>query len=224
MGWRQAGPLGASQDHHDHVTTLRHLIHNQHRLPVGQTEWQDDKFIRKRLELFPLSGGLTIALLRQTLPRVGRIAAETWAGPLNAACRKYEITRSARRIAAFLGHIAHESGYLRTVEENLRYGDPDRLTQVFRSAFKVPADAQPYVNNPKALADKVYANRMGNGDTASGDGWRYRGRGLIQLTGRDNYAAFAKDVNPAIVQNPDLVATPPVRGSLGSMVLEEAWA
>jgi putative chitinase len=121
---------------------------------------------------------------------------------------RMKITRSARRMAAFLGHIAHESSYLHAVEENLRYKDADRLTKVFPSAFKTQVDADPYVNKPEALANKVYAKRMGNEDAASGDGWKYRGRGLIQLTGRDNYAAFAKDVNVAIVQNPDLVATP----------------
>ncbi|HEY2899722.1 MAG TPA: glycoside hydrolase family 19 protein [Polyangia bacterium] len=122
---------------------------------------------------------------------------------------RYEITRSARRMAAFLGHIAHESGYLHSVEENLRYKDTDRLAKVYPSAFKTPVDAEPYVNKPEALANKVYANRIGNGDAASGDGWKYRGRGLIQITGRGNYAAFAKDVNVDVVQNPDLVATPP---------------
>jgi putative chitinase len=208
MGWKQAGPLGASLEHHDHTSALRHLVHHQHRLPAGRVEWQHDKSIRRRLELYPVAGGLTGMLLRQALPRVRGTAAETWVGPLNGACTRYEITRTARRMAAFLGHIAHESGYLHAVEENLRYKDADRLTKVFPSAFKTPADAGPYVDKPDALANKVYANRMGNGDPASGDGWRYRGRGLIQLTGRDNYVAFAKDVDMAVVQNPDLVATP----------------
>ncbi|HET6282055.1 MAG TPA: glycoside hydrolase family 19 protein, partial [Polyangia bacterium] len=208
MGRRQAGPLGASLEHHDHATALRRLVHQLHRLPGGRSEWQHDKSIRRRLELYPLSGGLTVTLLRQALPRVRVTAVETWVGPLNAACGRYEITRSARRMAAFLGHIAHESSYLHAVEENMRYKDADRLAKVFPSAFKTRVDAEPYVDKPEALANKVYANRMGNGDTASGEGWKYRGRGLIQLTGRDNYAALAKDANVAVVQNPDLVATP----------------
>jgi hypothetical protein len=161
MGWRQAGPLGASLEHHDHTTALRHLVHHQHHLPAGRTEWQHDKSIRRRLELYPLSGGLTVTLLHQALPRVRGTAAETWVGPLNAACERYEITRSARRMAAFLGHIAHESSYLHAVEENMRYKDSDRLAKVYPSAFKTPVDAEPYVNKPEALANKVYANRIG---------------------------------------------------------------
>jgi putative chitinase len=115
--------------------------------------------------------------------------------------------RSARRMAAFLGHIAHESGYLRKVEEDLHYKDSQRINEKFK-AIKTDEEAEAYVNHPEALANKVYADRNGNGDTASGDGWKYRGRGLIQLTGKANYAAFAKDANVDVVQNPNLVATP----------------
>ena len=106
-------------------------------------------------------------------------------------------------MAAFLGHIAHESGSLHNLEENLNYKDPQRLNKIF-GAIKTDKEAEAYVNSPEALANKVYANRNGNGDTASGDGWRYRGRGLIQLTGKANYAAFAKDLNVDVVKDPDL--------------------
>ena len=128
-------------------------------------------------------------------------------GPLNAACARFEITLSIRRTAAFLGHIAHESGGLHTVKEYMGYSS-DRMLKVYPGSFKTAADTQPYVNNPEALANKVYANRMGNGDTASGEGWKYRGRGLIQLTGKDNYAALTRALNVDFVKDPDLVATP----------------
>jgi putative chitinase len=84
----------------------------------------------------------------------------------------------------------------------------DQMLKVYPGFFKTAADTQPYVNNPEALANKVYANRIGNGDTASGDGWKYRGRGLIQLTGKDNYAALTKALGVDFVKDPDLVATP----------------
>ena len=166
-----------------------------------------DASLRRYLELLPLPGGMTVTLLRQALPHVNGNAAGKWVGPLNVACRTYNITRSLRRMAAFLGHVAHESGYLRKVEEDLHYKDPERINEKFK-AIKTDEEAKAYVDHPEALANKVYADRNGNGDTASGDGWKYRGRGLIQLTGKANYAAFAKDTNVDVVQNPELVATP----------------
>lgn len=110
-------------------------------------------------------------------------------------------------MAAFLGHVAHESGNLHTLEENLNYKDPQRINRIF-GAIKTDREAKAYVGDPQALANKVYANRNGNGDAASGDGWKYRGRGLIQLTGKSNYEACAKDLNEDFVRDPDLVATP----------------
>jgi putative chitinase len=147
-------------------------------------------------------------LLQQAMPFSRGTAAAIWAQPLSAACRTFEINQSLRRMAAFLGHVAHESEYLRVIEENLRYLHPQQLMKVYPSAFKTATDAAQYINNPEALANKVYADRMGNGDSASGEGWKYRGRGLIQLTGKDNYAALAKAISVDVVQKPDLVATP----------------
>jgi putative chitinase len=141
------------------------------------------------------------------MPGVDAADASAWVVALNTACTKYEIVRSLRRMAAFLGHIAHESGSLRHLKENLNYTDAHRINKIF-GAIKTDEEAEAYVRNAEALANKVYANRNGNGDTASGDGWRYRGRGLIQLTGKANYAAFARDTHVDVVNDPDLVATP----------------
>lgn len=95
-----------------------------------------------------------------------------------------------KRIAAFLGQVAQESAGLSVISENLNYGAA-RLTQVWPSRFPSIAAATPYARNPEALANRVYASRLGNGDERSGDGWRYRGAGLIQLTGKENQTKFA---------------------------------
>jgi putative chitinase len=110
-------------------------------------------------------------------------------------------------MAAFLGHIAKESENLNHLEESLYYKDAHRLNLKF-AALKTDKEAEAYLRKPEALANKVYANRIGNGDIASGDGWRYRGRGLIQLTGKSNYQDLAKDLKVDFVKDPELVATP----------------
>ena len=147
---------------------------------------------------------------------VSGAVANRWVEPLNIACRKYEITRSARRLAAFLGHVAKESGSLHRLEEGLYYKEADRVNRKF-GAIKTDKEAESYLRKPEALANKVYANRLGNGDTASGDGWKYRGRGLIQVTGKFNYQALAKDLEVDFVKDPDLVATP------GYAAISAAW-
>src|SRR5512135_482328 len=93
------------------------------------------------------------------------------------------------RVAHFLAQVLHESGLLRIVEENLNYS-AEGLRRVFPKYFTA-AQAQGYARQPQAIANRVYGSRLGNGDEASGDGYRYRGRGLIQLTGKANYRAFA---------------------------------
>ena len=97
------------------------------------------------------------------------------------------------RLAHFLAQTAHESGGFRLIEENLNYS-ADSLNKVFPKYFKnAGRDANEYNRKPEKIANVVYASRMGNGDTDSGDGYKFRGRGLIQLTGRSNYTNFAKD-------------------------------
>jgi putative chitinase len=110
------------------------------------------------------------------------------------------------RLAHFLAQAAHESGGFKIVNENLNYGAKG-LRSIFGKYFPDDATALAYERKPEKIANVVYASRMGNGDKASGDGWKHRGRGFIQLTGHDNYAAFDKVVDDDILANPDLVAT-----------------
>lgn len=110
------------------------------------------------------------------------------------------------RLAHFLSQCAHESGNFKAVTENLNYGAAG-LRSIFGKYFKDDASAKAYERKPEKIANKVYASRMGNGDEASGDGWKFRGRGYIQLTGKDNYSQFDKVVEDDILANPDLVAT-----------------
>jgi putative chitinase len=133
--------------------------------------------------------------------------ARAFAEPLRAACALHGIDTPAR-IGAFLGQVLHESSRLTRLEESLYYTTAARLCAVWPSRFRVESAAVPYLRNPKALANKVYADRMGNGDEASGDGWAYRGRGLIQLTGRANYTRAQVDCNRPYVAEPSLVAEP----------------
>lgn len=123
-------------------------------------------------------------------------------------CDKYEIN-TALRLAHFLAQVNRESNDMRVIEENLNYS-AKRLLQVFPKYFKTFDEAKMYEYRPEKIANRVYANRMGNGDEASGDGWRYRGRGLIQLTGKNNYLKFSKWYNDSkiFVDNPDLLLQP----------------
>lgn len=111
---------------------------------------------------------------------------------------------SKLRVAAFLAQALHESQKFSALEENLFYTNPERLRKVF-STFTSIEDAQHYIRDPKKLANRVYANRLGN--TEPDDGWRYRGRGIFQITGRENYSlASMQDFD--LVKEPDLVAMP----------------
>lgn len=118
---------------------------------------------------------------------------------------KYQIN-TPLRIAHFLSQCAHESGNFLATQENLNYS-AKALSQTFKKYFLTEAAAARYERQPERIANLVYANRMGNGPESSGDGFRYRGRGYIQLTGKINYQAFDKVVNDDITNNPDLVAT-----------------
>jgi len=125
-------------------------------------------------------------------------------GTLKAAMAFYKMTPV--RAAHFFAQTAHESGNFKAFSENLNYS-ADGLTKIFGKYFDA-ASAAKAARNPEKIANRVYANRMGNGNEASGDGWKYRGRGALQLTGKDNYKAFADYLKkPEIMDNPDLVAT-----------------
>lgn len=132
--------------------------------------------------------------------------AASWVEPVNAAMRVAGIT-TPRRQAAFLAQVMVESAELRNLEENLSYS-AERLRQVWPARFPDSAAASAYGHSPEKLANKIYANRMGNGDEASGDGWKYRARGLITLTGRDNYASFSTAMQIDALNHPDLLREP----------------
>ena len=110
------------------------------------------------------------------------------------------------RLAHFLSQVAHESGNFKFVNENLNYSSKG-LMAIFKKYFPTEALAMTYQRKADKIANKVYASRMGNGDEASGDGYKFRGRGYIQLTGKDNYKAFSDFIGEDCVDNPDLVAT-----------------
>jgi putative chitinase len=111
------------------------------------------------------------------------------------------------RAAHFFAQTAHESGNFKAFAENLNYG-ASGLTTTFKKYFPTAEKALLYERKPEKIANLVYASRMGNGDEASGDGFKFRGRGALQLTGKDNYKVFSEYLkNPEIMTNPDLVAT-----------------
>ena len=123
---------------------------------------------------------------------------------LNTIMEFYEINNK-QRISMFLAQVGHESGGLRTIKENLNYS-ADRLKVIFPKYFR-GVDPAPFARNPEKIANRVYANRMGNGDEASGDGYRYCGRGLIQLTGKSNYQAFAQDMGWTLEEATEAMGT-----------------
>jgi putative chitinase len=110
------------------------------------------------------------------------------------------------RLAHFLAQCGHESGGFRATQENLNYSAKG-LNGIFKKYFPTEASAAAYARNPQKIANKVYGGRMGNGLEASGDGYKFRGRGYIQLTGKDNYTAFGKAIGEDICANPDKVAS-----------------
>ena len=110
------------------------------------------------------------------------------------------------KLAHFLAQAGHESAGFKAVNENLNYGAKG-LLGIFKKYFPTEAKAKEYERKPEKIANLVYGGRMGNGPEASGEGWKYRGRGYIQLTGKDNYKAFDAVVPEDILANPDLVAT-----------------
>ena len=117
---------------------------------------------------------------------------------------KFEIN-TPLRLAHFLAQCGHESGGFKVVSENLNYGAAG-LQSIFKKYFTAES-AKEYQRKPEKIANIVYANRMGNGNQASGEGYKFRGRGYIQLTGKDNYTAFDKTVEDDILATPELVAT-----------------
>jgi len=113
---------------------------------------------------------------------------------------------TAVKLSHFLAQCGHESGGFKVVNENLNYGAKG-LNTIFKKYFPTEEKAKLYERKPEKIANLVYGGRMGNGAEATGEGYKFRGRGYIQLTGKDNYTAFGKAINEDIAANPDLVAT-----------------
>jgi predicted chitinase len=123
---------------------------------------------------------------------------------LNTAMGRHDIN-TPLRVSHFLAQVVHESAHMKATVENLNYS-AEGLLRVFPKYFKTAGQASVYARKPEKIANRVYGGRMGNGDEASGDGYRYRGRGLIQLTGKTNYKAFSNWIGEDLVANPDAVA------------------
>jgi putative chitinase len=148
---------------------------------------------------------ITAETLRKFAPKIKN--PEVHASALEDARQTSSVT-TARRLCHFLGQIFVETGGFANMEENLNYRDPARLDGIF-SAVHGSEDARTLIRRgPEAIANRVYANRLGNGDEAGGDGWRYRGSGYKQLTGRSNYREIGGIVNLDLEGNPELAREP----------------
>lgn len=150
---------------------------------------------------------LTREILKEIMPHAKEVNIEFYLDGLNSLLAEYEIN-TPLRLAHFLAQIAHESGSFRYKSENLNYS-AQALRSVFGKYFKTDEIANNYARDPEKIANVVYADRMGNGDVASGDGWRYRGRGLIQLTGCENYTHCGEMIGKDLQAEPDLVLEDP---------------
>jgi putative chitinase len=130
---------------------------------------------------------------------------DTVIGQIPGVMDKFQIN-TPLRLAHFLAQCGHESGGFKAVNENLNYGAKGLMT-TFKKYFPTEALAKQYERKPELIASKVYGGRMGNGAEPTKEGWKFKGRGYIQLTGKDNYKAFDAVVTENILENPDLVAT-----------------
>jgi len=146
---------------------------------------------------------LTAAQLNEIMPKAD---AARWLDRLNAAMAAQDIN-NPMRMAGFLAHVAVESGQLRTLVEEMGYSEA-RLMEVWPQRFPTIAAAAPFANNPAKLGNFVYADRLGNGPPESGDGFHYRGRGLLQATGRDHYRESGAALNLDLLGHPELLEQP----------------
>ena len=145
---------------------------------------------------------ITVQQLLQILPNAGQVAG-VFVPVLNTAMSRYQIV-GAKRIAAFIAQVGHESGHLTRLVENLNYS-ADALRRNWPSRFSVEL-ASAVARKPEQIANIAYGNRMGN--SAPGDGWKYRGRGLIQITGKDNYRACGEALGLYLIAQPELLEKP----------------
>lgn len=150
---------------------------------------------------------ITLQLLQSLCPKTKKTVLETYIEPINTVAQYYDMFENPNRIAGFIAQIAHESGGFNFVAENLNYS-AQGLRKTFKKYFPTDELAQQYARKPEKIANRVYANRMGNGDEQSGDGFKFRGRGLIQLTGKNNYTKFAQDLGISIDETVGYLETP----------------
>jgi len=143
------------------------------------------------------------------------VSAALWAPAFNAAMQRYDIT-GPKRVPMFLAQVDHETSHLMYLVENLNYS-AQRLRAVFSSHFPSDNVAATYAGQPERIASRVYANRGGNGPETSGDGWRYRGRGALQLTFRNNYRDAGLELGLPLLEEPERLTEPMVA------VLTAAW-
>ena len=144
------------------------------------------------------AGGLKLDTLKGHIP-------DSVIAMIPEVASKFEIN-TPLRLAHFLAQCGHESGGFKLTKENLNYSAKG-LNGIFKKYFPTLESAVPYERKPEKIANKVYGGRMGNGLEASGEGWKFHGRGFIQLTGKDNYTAFTKSIGGDCIANPDLVAS-----------------
>lgn len=143
--------------------------------------------------------------LIQIFPKINKANLDEIWQPLNDAMAEFGIDTPARK-AMFLAQCAHESAMFSRVTENLNYR-AETLLKVFPKYYKTLNEAVAHARKPELIANRVYSSRMGNGDSASGDGYRYRGRGFIQLTGKNNYTECSKGLNVDLIKSPEYLET-----------------
>lgn len=150
---------------------------------------------------------ITFDQLKAIMPQARQQMLEHFLDEFNSQLPNYQINKPLR-LAAFIAQGAHESGELRELVENMYYSTPQRLMQVWPKRFPTTASAIPFTKNPEKLGNYVYANRLGNGNPASGDGYRFRGRGFYNGTGKDFYKKISDITGHDFVVSPDDLADP----------------
>ncbi len=140
---------------------------------------------------------VTKELLQAICPKTKNSVLEQYTSPLTEVALYYDMNENPNRLAGFLAQTAHESGGFNIIKENLNYS-ADGLRKIFGKYFPTVELAMQYARKPQLIGSRVYANRMGNGTEASGDGYKFCGRGLIQLTGKSNYTKFADSLSITI--------------------------
>jgi putative chitinase len=152
---------------------------------------------------------ITLEQLRAICPRTGVPVLARFVDPLNTAFERWDVSTPQRR-ADFLAQYAHETDGFQKLDERLHYTDAERVRAMFGRHFKEISDddVRGFMESPEMFASRIYAERMGNGPEATGDGYRYRGRGLCHLTGKGNYALCGEAIALDLVDNPDLLLAP----------------